>query len=211
MKAVLQVVSRASVEVEGSVVGKIEGPGLVVLLGVTHGDTPALAAKLAAKVWRLRMLAGEKSCEDLAAPLLVVSQFTLYGDVRKGRRPGWTACRSGRGERATVRGVHGAASRARGTRRVRRVWGDDGGVAGEFGAVHAHRRHRRAARAKPPPLADSMVSPSAVGRDQSPGIGHAVSSGFRGVSHQCSWDASDQGIHVARHNHIAPLDDQPRA
>jgi D-tyrosyl-tRNA(Tyr) deacylase len=95
MKAVLQVVSRASVEVEGSVVGKIDGPGLVVLLGVTHGDTPALAAKLAAKVWRLRMLEGEKSCEDLSAPLLVVSQFTLYGDVRKGRRPGWTAAAPG--------------------------------------------------------------------------------------------------------------------
>lgn len=95
MRAVLQVVSRASVEVHGSVVGKIEGPGLVVLLGVTHGDTPTLAAKLAAKVWRLRMLEGEKSCEDLAAPLLVISQFTLYGDVRKGRRPGWTAAAPG--------------------------------------------------------------------------------------------------------------------
>ncbi|MET0977599.1 MAG: D-aminoacyl-tRNA deacylase, partial [Paeniglutamicibacter terrestris] len=71
MRAVLQVASRASVEVEGVVVGKIDGPGLVVLLGVTHADTPALAAKLAAKVWRLRMLPGEKSCEDLDAPLLV--------------------------------------------------------------------------------------------------------------------------------------------
>lgn len=90
MKAVVQVVSRASVEVEGRLVGEIKGPGLVVLLGVTHGDTPALAAKLAAKIWRLRMLRDEKSSEDLGAPLLVISQFTLYGDVRKGRRPGWT-------------------------------------------------------------------------------------------------------------------------
>lgn len=91
----LQVASRASVEVDGVVVGKIVGPGLVVLLGVTHTDTPALAAKLAAKVWRLRMLTGEKSCEDLDAPLLVISQFTLYGDVRKGRRPGWSAAAPG--------------------------------------------------------------------------------------------------------------------
>ncbi|QXQ11863.1 D-aminoacyl-tRNA deacylase [Paeniglutamicibacter sp. Y32M11] len=95
MRAVLQVASRASVEVEGVVVGKIDGPGLVVLLGVTHTDTPALAAKLAAKVWRLRMLTGEKSCEDLDAPLLVISQFTLYGDVRKGRRPGWSGAAPG--------------------------------------------------------------------------------------------------------------------
>ena len=95
MKAVVQVVSRASVEVEGQIVGKIDGPGLVILLGVTHEDTPALAAKLAAKIWRLRMLEGEKSCEDLSAPLLVISQFTLYGDVRKGRRPGWTKAAPG--------------------------------------------------------------------------------------------------------------------
>lgn len=95
MKAVLQVVSRASVEVEGAIVGEIKEPGLLVLLGVTHEDTPALAAKLAAKVWRLRMLEGEKSCEDRGAPLLVISQFTLYGDVRKGRRPGWTKAAPG--------------------------------------------------------------------------------------------------------------------
>lgn len=91
MKAVLQRAARASVEVDGATVGSIEGPGLVVLLGVTHSDTAAEAAKLAQKVWRLRMLDGEKSCADLGAPLLVISQFTLYGDVRKGRRPGWTA------------------------------------------------------------------------------------------------------------------------
>lgn len=91
MKAVVQRVSRASVEVEGAVVGKIEGPGLMVLLGVTTTDTAAEASKLAEKIWRMRMLDDEKSCADLGAPLLVISQFTLYGDVRKGRRPGWTA------------------------------------------------------------------------------------------------------------------------
>ncbi|MDN5756494.1 MAG: D-aminoacyl-tRNA deacylase [Micrococcaceae bacterium] len=91
MKAVVQRVSKASVEVEGTVVGRIDEPGLLVLLGVTGTDTDAEAATLAAKIWRLRLLEAEKSCADLGAPLLVVSQFTLYGDVRKGRRPGWSA------------------------------------------------------------------------------------------------------------------------
>lgn len=72
-------------------VGRIDEPGLLVLLGVTGTDTDAEAATLAAKIWRLRLLEAEKSCADLGAPLLVVSQFTLYGDVRKGRRPGWSA------------------------------------------------------------------------------------------------------------------------
>ncbi len=91
VKAVVQRVSRASVEVEGTVVGAINEPGLLVLLGVTYADTEAEAAKLAAKIWRLRMLEAEKSCSDTDAPLLVVSQFTLYGEVGKGRRPGWSA------------------------------------------------------------------------------------------------------------------------
>lgn len=75
--------------VSGEVLGAIDGPGLVVLVGVTHSDTPAVAAKLADKLWGLRILPDEKSCSDLGAPLLVVSQFTLYGDARKGRRPSW--------------------------------------------------------------------------------------------------------------------------
>lgn len=91
MRAVVQRVERASVTVEGSVVGAIEGPGLLALVGVTHDDTPALADKLAEKLWTLRILDEEKSCSDLGAPLLVVSQFTLYGDARKGRRPTWIA------------------------------------------------------------------------------------------------------------------------
>jgi D-tyrosyl-tRNA(Tyr) deacylase len=89
MRAVVQRVSRASVTVEGRVTGSIDGPGLLVLVGVTHDDTPARAAKLAAKLWGLRILEGELSCSDVGAPLLVVSQFTLYGDARKGRRPTW--------------------------------------------------------------------------------------------------------------------------
>lgn len=89
MRAVVQRVSEAAVTVDGTVVGAIDEPGLMVLVGVTHEDTPARAAKLAAKLWGLRILDGEKSCSDIGAPLLVISQFTLYGDTRKGRRPSW--------------------------------------------------------------------------------------------------------------------------
>ncbi|MFC4118449.1 D-aminoacyl-tRNA deacylase [Nonomuraea zeae] len=95
MRAVVQRVSSASVEVEGRTVGAVEEPGLLVLVGVTHTDTRAEAAKLAAKLWGLRILHGEKSCSDVSAPLLVISQFTLYGDARKGRRPTWQAAAPG--------------------------------------------------------------------------------------------------------------------
>ena len=91
MRAVVQRVSEASVAVGGRVVGAIAEPGLLVLVGVTHQDTPDQAAKLAAKLWGLRILEGEKSCSDVGAPLLVVSQFTLYGETGKGRRPTWQA------------------------------------------------------------------------------------------------------------------------
>ena len=76
--------------VDGRAVGAIGEPGLLVLVGVTHDDTAAKAVKLAAKLWGLRILDGEKSCSDAGAPLLVVSQFTLYADLGKGRRPSWT-------------------------------------------------------------------------------------------------------------------------
>ena len=95
MRAVVQRVTQASVTVDGQVVGAISEPGLAVLVGVTHDDTPAAAAKLAAKLWGLRILDGEKSCSDTGAPLLVVSQFTLYGDTNKGRRPTWQAAAPG--------------------------------------------------------------------------------------------------------------------
>ncbi|MEV3924784.1 D-aminoacyl-tRNA deacylase [Actinomadura coerulea] len=95
MRAVVQRVSQASVSVDRRVVGAIEGPGLLVLVGVTHGDGAESARRLASKLWGLRILEGEKSCSDLNAPLLVVSQFTLYGDARKGRRPSWTAAAPG--------------------------------------------------------------------------------------------------------------------
>ena len=95
MRVVLQRVTEASVTVDGEVVGAIEEPGLMVLLGVTHDDTEEIAERLAAKTWTLRILHDEMSCSDLNAPLLVVSQFTLYADTRKGRRPSWSAAAPG--------------------------------------------------------------------------------------------------------------------
>jgi D-tyrosyl-tRNA(Tyr) deacylase len=95
MRAVVQRVSSASVVVAGETVGAIDGPGLLVLVGVTHTDTRAEARRLAAKLWTVRILDGEKSCSDVSAPLLVISQFTLYGDARKGRRPTWQAAAPG--------------------------------------------------------------------------------------------------------------------
>ncbi|MEU7941366.1 D-aminoacyl-tRNA deacylase [Microbispora bryophytorum] len=95
MRAIVQRVSSASVVVEGQVVGAVDEPGLLVLVGVTHTDGRAEAARLAAKLWGLRILHGEKSCSDIGAPLLVISQFTLYGDARRGRRPTWQAAAPG--------------------------------------------------------------------------------------------------------------------
>ncbi len=95
MRAVVQRVTSASVTVDGEVVGSLDEPGLVVLLGVTHSDGPDEVAWMARKVWGLRIMREEKSASDLGAPLLVVSQFTLYGDARKGRRPTWNAAAPG--------------------------------------------------------------------------------------------------------------------
>jgi len=91
VKAVVARVTEASVEVEGEIVGAINEPGLLVLLGVHHDDTAEHARKMAQRLHGLRILNDERSCETTGAPLLVVSQFTLYGDTRKGRRPSWTA------------------------------------------------------------------------------------------------------------------------
>jgi D-aminoacyl-tRNA deacylase len=91
MRLVVQRATSARVEVDGEVVGAIDRPGLVILAGVTHDDQPATVDRLAEKVWTLRILNGERSCQEENAPLLVVSQFTLYADTRKGRRPSWSA------------------------------------------------------------------------------------------------------------------------
>jgi D-tyrosyl-tRNA(Tyr) deacylase len=95
VRAVVQRVSEAAVTVDGETVGSIKGPGLVVLIGVTHTDSPEQARKLAAKIHDLRILDGEQSAAELDAPLLVISQFTLYADTAKGRRPSWSAAAPG--------------------------------------------------------------------------------------------------------------------
>ncbi|MBF6161144.1 D-aminoacyl-tRNA deacylase [Nocardia cyriacigeorgica] len=101
MRVLLQRVTSARVSVDGEVIGRIDPAahgvphGLVALVGVTHDDTEATAAALADKLWRLRVLDGERSAADLDAPILVVSQFTLYADTKKGRRPSWSAAAPG--------------------------------------------------------------------------------------------------------------------
>ena len=79
----------------GVTVGLLPRPGLVVLVGVTHSDTPEIAASLARKIYHLRILPGERSCAETSAPLLVISQFTLYADTSRGRRPTWLAAAPG--------------------------------------------------------------------------------------------------------------------
>ena len=95
MRAVVQRVSEASVTVDGETVGSLSSAGLVVLVGVTHADTSEDARRLAGKIHELRILDGERSAADVGAPLLVISQFTLYADTTKGRRPSWSAAAPG--------------------------------------------------------------------------------------------------------------------
>ncbi|MDI6910867.1 D-aminoacyl-tRNA deacylase [Nocardioides sp.] len=95
MRAVVQRADGARVVVDGAVVGGFEGEGLVVYLGITHGDGPAEIAWMARKIWDVRVLRSERSASDVGAPVLVVSQFTLYGDARKSRRPTWQAAAPG--------------------------------------------------------------------------------------------------------------------
>jgi D-aminoacyl-tRNA deacylase len=94
VRAVVQRVSSASVSVAGEIVGQI-GAGLLVLVGVRSGDEPEQAHALARKIFTLRILTGERSAEEVGAPLLVISQFTLYADTNKGRRPSWNAAAPG--------------------------------------------------------------------------------------------------------------------
>jgi D-tyrosyl-tRNA(Tyr) deacylase len=140
VRAIVQRASGASVTVDGQVVSSFVGPGLVVLVGVTHADTPAHAARLAAKIHELRIFdpghaAGEVpegrrelSAAELGLPLIVVSQFTLYGDTRKGRRPTWTAAAPGPVAEPLVEAVV-AELRARGATVGRGVFGADMKVA----------------------------------------------------------------------------------
>ncbi|PRI13710.1 D-aminoacyl-tRNA deacylase [Mycobacterium shigaense] len=97
MRVLVQRVSSASVSVEGRVVGAIRpaGQGLLAFVGVTHGDDRDKAQRLAEKLWNLRILADQRSAADVHAPILVISQFTLYADTAKGRRPSWNAAAAG--------------------------------------------------------------------------------------------------------------------
>lgn len=93
MRVLVQRVTSASVSVGGEVVGAIRpaGHGLLALVGVTHGDDDAVARRMAEKLWQLRILDGEQSASEVGAPILVISQFTLYANTVKGRRPSWNA------------------------------------------------------------------------------------------------------------------------
>jgi D-tyrosyl-tRNA(Tyr) deacylase len=97
MRVLVQRVSWAAVSVDGEVVGAIrpDGQGLLAFVGVTHSDDRDKARRLAEKLWNLRILADERSAADVNAPILVVSQFTLYADTAKGRRPSWNAAAPG--------------------------------------------------------------------------------------------------------------------
>ena len=97
MRVLVQRVSSAAVSVGGDVVGVIrpDGQGLLAFVGVTHDDDAETARRLADKLWTMRILADERSAADVNAPILVVSQFTLYADTSKGRRPSWNAAAPG--------------------------------------------------------------------------------------------------------------------
>ena len=113
VRAVLQRASRASVTVEGKVTASFDRQGIVALVGVTHGDGPAEAETVARKIAELRILDDELSVLDLDAPVIVVSQFTLYADIKKGRRPSWNGAAPGDVAEPLVDAVV-AALRARG-------------------------------------------------------------------------------------------------
>lgn len=115
MRAVLQRASRASVTVDGEVLAAFDEPCLVALVGVTHGDGPDEVETIARKIAELRILDGELGAVDVGAPVLVVSQFTLYADTKKGRRPSWNAAAPGDVAESLVESVV-TALRARGLR-----------------------------------------------------------------------------------------------
>jgi D-tyrosyl-tRNA(Tyr) deacylase len=121
---VLQRVARASVTVAGEVVGRLDGEGLLALVGVTHDDGPEQVERLARKIAELRLLRDERSVVEAGAGVLVVSQFTLHGDARKGRRPSWSAAAPGPVAEPLVEAVC-AALRLRGVRVETGVFGAD--------------------------------------------------------------------------------------
>jgi D-tyrosyl-tRNA(Tyr) deacylase len=117
-------VTRASVTVDGGIVGAIDRPGLVVLIGATHDDGPAQVELIARKIAELRILRDERSASEVGAPVLVVSQFTLYADTRKGRRPTWNQAAPGPAAEPLVTALVDAL-RARGLEVATGVFGAD--------------------------------------------------------------------------------------
>lgn len=124
MRALVQRVTRASVSVAGEVVGRVDRPGLVALVGVTHDDGPAQVELVARKIAELRILRDERSVLDEEAPVLVVSQFTLYADTKKGRRPSWNGAAKGDVAEPLVAAVI-AELRAKGVEVATGVFGAD--------------------------------------------------------------------------------------
>lgn len=124
MRAVLQRVTRARVSVDGAVVGEISRPGMVVLVGATHDDGPAQVELIARKIADLRIMRDEQSLVDVGGPVLVVSQFTLYADTRKGRRPSWNGAAPGPVAEPLVDALV-AALRSRGLEVATGVFGAD--------------------------------------------------------------------------------------
>lgn len=124
MRAVLQRVTRARVSVDGAVVGEITRPGMVVLVGATHDDGPAQVELIARKIADLRIMRDEQSLVDVGGPVLVISQFTLYADTRKGRRPSWNGAAPGPMAEPLVDALV-AALRSRGLEVATGVFGAD--------------------------------------------------------------------------------------
>lgn len=124
MRAIIQRALGASCTVDGQVTGAFDGPGLVVLVGVTHGDGPAQVERVARKIAELRLFEGEVSAQEAGYPVLVISQFTLYGDTRKGRRPTWIAAAPGEVAEPLVEAVV-AALRERGLTVYTGIFGAD--------------------------------------------------------------------------------------
>jgi D-tyrosyl-tRNA(Tyr) deacylase len=126
MRVLVQRVTSARVLVGGDVVGEItpDGQGLLALVGVTHTDDVDVAARMAEKLWRLRILDDERSAADVDAPILVVSQFTLYADTAKGRRPSWNAAAPGSVAEPLV-AAFGDALRALGAHVATGIFGAD--------------------------------------------------------------------------------------
>ena len=124
MRAVVQRAARASVQVAGETVAELPRPGLLALVGITHDDGPEQVAYISRKISDLRILPQEQSALEAAAPVLLISQFTLYADTRKGRRPSWNGAAPGPVAEPLVEAL-AADLRARGIEVFTGVFGAD--------------------------------------------------------------------------------------